>query len=115
MDMINNMTMASRGGGGNSMAMTACYAGPLFNLLVGLGLGTAALLHDNHAASAAVGADPVVLVGCVFMLAACVAIVACALRCGRRLPGRFGWVMVAWYCAYLVAVLVALAAERGAA
>lgn len=115
MDLINNTSMASCGGGGNSMAMTACYAGPLFNLLVGLGLGTAALLRDNHAARAAVGADPVVLVGCGFMLAACAAIVVCALRCGRRLPGSFGWVMVAWYCAYLVAVLVALAAERGTA
>lgn len=35
MDLINNTSMAGKSAGGNSMAMTACYAGPLFNMLIG--------------------------------------------------------------------------------
>ena len=35
MDFMNNTSMAGKSAGGNSMAMTACYAGPLFNMLVG--------------------------------------------------------------------------------
>ena len=37
--------MAGRSRGGNSMAMTACFAGPLFNMLVGLGIGFWSLLQ----------------------------------------------------------------------
>ena len=69
MDYMNNTAMAGRSRCGSSMAMTACFAGPLFNMLVGLGLGFWALLEEQGVAATAVEMDPVVLTGCVFLLA----------------------------------------------
>jgi sodium/potassium/calcium exchanger 6 len=37
-DMMANITIAKKGFA--EMAITGCYAGPLFNLLMGLGLST---------------------------------------------------------------------------
>ena len=108
MDFVNNTTMAARSPGGNSMAMTACYAGPLFNLLLGLGLGFGTLLGERGARSVAVVLEPTVLAGCLFSLAACAGTAAVALRGGHHLPARFGWALVGWYVAYL-AVVMALA------
>jgi sodium/potassium/calcium exchanger 6 len=36
-DLFNNLSCAAKPGGG-SMAIAACYGGPIFNLLVGFGL-----------------------------------------------------------------------------
>jgi Sodium/calcium exchanger protein len=47
-DLTTNTAMARKGLA--NMAMTACFAGPLFNLLVGLGLGWAAYLGTSHVA-----------------------------------------------------------------
>lgn len=47
--------MAARSRGGNSMAMTACFAGPLFNMLVGTFFSTRlfALMYGKEAGGAA--------------------------------------------------------------
>ena len=110
MDYINNTAMAGRSPGGNSMAMTACYAGPLFNMLLGLGLGFAALLRDSGAAAAAVALDPVVLVGCLFIMVNCLALVAVSAHNNHWLPRWCGWAMVGWYGCYLATVTVVLLA-----
>lgn len=109
MDYINNTAMAARSRGGNSMAMTACFAGPLFNMLVGLGLGFWALLSDSHMRKAAVKLDPVVLVGCIFIMLNCSAVVAVALLHRQWLPAWSGWAMVGCYATYLTVVLTVLA------
>ncbi|KAI7838328.1 hypothetical protein COHA_007897 [Chlorella ohadii] len=109
MDYINNTAMAARSRGGNSMAMTACFAGPLFNMLVGLGLGFWALLSDSHMRKAAVKLDPVVLVGCIFIMLNCACVVAVALLHRQWLPAWSGWAMVGCYATYLTAVLTVLA------
>ena len=46
-DLSTNMAMARKGLA--NMAMTACFAGPVFNMLVGLGLGFSLLLHGDNA------------------------------------------------------------------
>merc|ERR1719198_2097523 len=46
-DYSTNMAMARKGLA--NMAMTACFAGPVFNMLVGLGLGFSLLLHGDNA------------------------------------------------------------------
>jgi sodium/potassium/calcium exchanger 6 len=109
-DYMANTSMAARSPGGTSMAMTACYAGPLFNMLVGLGVGFWALLVDRHGSSAPVAFDPVVLVGCAFAAANCAGVAAAAARNGHRLPGRAGWAMVGWYGCYLAVVVAVVAA-----
>ena len=93
MDFVNNTGLAERSRGGNSMAMTACFAGPLFNMLVGLGLGFWALLA-----------------GCLFILLNCGGLVGVSLAHRQRLPGWCGWAMVGCYAAYLATVLALVVA-----
>lgn len=90
--------------------MTACFAGPLFNMLVGLGLGFWALLQEEHARRAAVAMDPVVLVGCLFTMLNCACLVGVSLAHRQWLPAWCGWAMIAGYCAYLASVLAVLVA-----
>ena len=108
MDYMNNTAMAGRSRGGNSMAMTACFAGPLFNMLVGLGLGFWALLGESGAAATQVEMDPVVLVGCVFILVNCACLVGISLAHRQYLPAWCGWGMVGLYCLYLTVVLAVM-------
>lgn len=92
------------------MAMTACFAGPLFNMLVGLGCGFWALLQESHAKRAAVSMDPVVLVGCLFTMLHCAGLIGVSLTHRQWLPAWCGWAMIGCYCAYMTAVLAVLVA-----
>lgn len=105
-DFVANTSMAGRSAGGTSMAMTACFAGPLFNMLVGLGIGFWAYLADTKQKSTPVKFDSVVLVGCVFSMLNCAGVIATAVRNKHRLPGQFGWVMCGWYLLYMLVVLM---------
>jgi Ca2+/Na+ antiporter len=105
-DFVANTSMAGRSAGGTSMAMTACFAGPLFNMLVGLGIGFWAYLADTKQRSTPVKFDSVVLVGCIFAMLNCAGVVAVAVKKKHRLPGRFGWVMCGWYVLYMFVVLI---------
>lgn len=105
-DLIANTSMAMRSPYGVSMAMTACFAGPSFNMLVGLGVGFWALLADTDRISVSVQFDPVVLVGCVFAMINCCGIVAVALLNKHWLPSRFGWSMIVWYGVYVAVMII---------
>lgn len=50
-DMSANVTMTKKGFG--EMAMTGCMAGPIFNMLIGLGLSTLISLLNDHKGKAA--------------------------------------------------------------
>mmetsp|Transcript_58253 Transcript_58253/g.185585 ORF Transcript_58253/g.185585 Transcript_58253/m.185585 type:complete len:218 (-) Transcript_58253:457-1110(-) len=54
-DYMSNMQMAKAGMG--NMAMTACFAGPVFNMLVGLGFGFWSLLGSSREQSIKVHLD----------------------------------------------------------
>ena len=84
--------------------MTACFAGPLFNMLIGLGCGFLLVLRDGGAT--AVALQPLVAVGCAFIIALCLALCGASLAGGLRLSERVGWAMMAWYCLYLIMVLL---------
>ena len=91
------------------MAMTACFAGPLFNMLMGLGLGFWALLGETRATSAPVRLDPLVLTGCLFIAANCGGLIAVSLAHRQWLPPWAGWAMVGLYAVYLAVALAVLA------
>ena len=103
-DFVANTSMAGKSPGGTSMAMTACFAGPLFNMLVGLGVGFWTFLADNGVSSTPVVFDPLIGLGCLFVMLNCAGLVAVAVTNNQRLPGRFGWVMLGWYGLYLMVV-----------
>ena len=105
-DLIANTSMAARSSAGTSMAMTACFAGPLFNMLVGLGIGFWTYLADRGLTSERVQLDLVIFVGCVFIMINCVCIVVAAVirKPKHRLPGSFGWAMIFWYGVYVLVI-----------
>ena len=57
-DLVSNVAMAVHGGaGGAQTAVSGCYAGPLFNTVVGLGLSLALAAGAQHPAPFVVPAD----------------------------------------------------------
>ena len=107
-DLVANMSVAMQSTGGASMAMTACFAGPLFNLLLGIGVGFILFFTDTGKTSVAVEFDSIVFVGCIFAMVFCIGIIAISIINGQRLPGWSGWLLMSWYGLYMV-VIVAIA------
>ena len=109
-DLSTNIAMAKKGLG--NMSMTACFAGPVFNMLVGLSLGVFAYLSANNVRSFPVTLDTKVFIGMVMLVIYCLAVVVVGLLPfgGRnRIPREFGYFGVGWYALYILfgALLVA--------
>lgn len=101
-DLSANMTMAKKGLA--NMAMTACFAGPIFNILVGLGLGFSSLATKTGNPVATVSLSPPIVTGFVFVLLNCTTILVLGLAFGKgRIETSYGYVALSIYCVYLVA------------
>ena len=99
-DVKTNLAMARRGLG--NMAITACIAGPLFNLLMGLGAGVIANCSREGTDFLEAKLTTDILVGIVLICTNCAAmIIAGAYRRGR-IPRKFGYLSLALYLLYLV-------------
>ena len=88
------------------MAMTACFATPVFNMLLGLGVGFLFLLKsDDHTGAAApveLGLGIAVAFG--FLAPNCACLLAFgALTRDHRVPREYGFGALAMYAAYLAA------------
>jgi len=107
-DFSTNIAMAKKGL--SNMSMTACFAGPLFNALVGLGLGFAFRLSsdDVDGSKVDVSLNPALYVGFLFLSLNCVAILGVALANKGQIPKQFGFVSIAIYVTYLLISLVLL-------
>ena len=102
-DLSTNVAMARASL--SNMAMTACYAGPLFNLLVGLGLGfIRALLAKSQPVQLVFSGTSVL--GILFLCLMCSSVFAVGLLNGGFLPARFGWMLLSLYSLYLFCNLV---------
>ncbi len=99
-DFFSNRAMARNGQA--STAITACFAAPLFNMLMSLSLGFSSLFHKSHVRSIAVTLTPEVLLGCLFLMAYNAAIVIVGRCCGGRLPAWFAVFARCWYGLYAV-------------
>lgn len=105
-DLATNVAVARRGL--PNMALTACYAGPLTNLLVGLGAG---LVRGEGGASGGGGGPSSSrlsaggAVATVAVLAMVALLAATATACGRRLPSSTAWALLGVYGAYVVAAV----------
>mmetsp|Transcript_8008 Transcript_8008/g.20483 ORF Transcript_8008/g.20483 Transcript_8008/m.20483 type:complete len:95 (-) Transcript_8008:377-661(-) len=67
------MAMAKKGL--SNMAITACYAGPVFNMLVGIGVGFATLLSAEGKHSTPVELSPGLLAGLSFLITNCILLI----------------------------------------
>ena len=85
-----------------NMAMTACYGGPLCNMLTGLGLGFLALLRASHTASAPVQLTAATCANAICLMVNCVAIVTVGVMHQRRVPRQYAVVLLCVYSVYLV-------------
>lgn len=97
-DLSANMTMARKGLA--NMAMTACFAGPVFNILVGLGMGFTRLASITGQSTNEVSVSPSIVTGFVFITINCVALLAVGLTHGR-IPKQFGYGALVLYMVYV--------------
>jgi len=100
-DLSANLTMARKGLA--NMAMTACFAGPVFNILVGLGMGFGSLAAKTGESERAVSLSPPVVTGFLFIALNSIAILTAGLFVGKgKIPVSYGWVALTLYVIYLV-------------
>ena len=105
-DLVANMTVARKGL--STMAITASFAGPVFNILVGLGIGLTILTQSNHNPG-----DPVPVslnnslrVGFIFSILNGILVIVAGVVVGKGVvPKRYGYVAMIVYAAYAVCSL----------
>ena len=108
MDFMNNAVLAGKSRAGSSMAMTACFAGPLFNMLCGLGIGFWTVLNKNQEDRYifVYRFDAVVILGCLGIIFGTAGLIGAAFYFDHWLSERVGWVMIVWYTAWMTLVSV---------
>lgn len=100
-DLSANMTMAKKGLA--NMAITACFAGPVFNILIGLGGGFSKLNREMNQEYAEVDLSPPIAVGFIFLLCNCVLVLLGGLVWNRgRIPKGYGYIALALYVLYVI-------------
>lgn len=100
-DLSANMTMAKKGLA--NMAITACFAGPVFNILIGLGGGFAKLNSKVGQDYAEVELSPPISVGFIFLLCNCILVLLGGLVWNRgQIPVGYGYIALALYGFYVV-------------
>jgi solute carrier family 24 (sodium/potassium/calcium exchanger), member 6 len=103
-DLSADVTMARKGLA--NMAMTACFAGPFFNILVGLGLGFYSLAAQTGVTERQVDLSPSITVGFLFITINSAVILLTGLGLGKgRIPKKYGYIAVR-YCHFVRFVLL---------
>jgi sodium/potassium/calcium exchanger 6 len=105
-DMIANMTVAKKGL--SAMAMTASFAGPVFNILVGLGIGFSILIQTgNHGEPIPVSLNNPLRVGFLFAVLNGVLVIVSGTCIGKgTIPKKYGYAAIALYVVYAVVTLM---------
>ncbi|KAL3935466.1 MAG: hypothetical protein SGBAC_009026 [Bacillariaceae sp.] len=99
-DLSANITMARKGLA--NMAMTACFAGPIFNILVGLGLGFSGLAAQTGKTTSVVSISTSVRTGFIFIFLNCITILVVGIGFGKgRINTYYGYIAVGLYAVYL--------------
>ena len=100
-DLSANMTMARKGLA--NMAMTACFAGPVFNILMGLGLGFSNLQAQTKKQETSVELAAPIITGFIFVVINCCAILAVGTLIGKgTIQPYYGYIAVGLYAIYVV-------------
>jgi len=106
-DLSANVAMARKGLG--DMATTANFAGPSFNLLVGVGFGFLSLQNKIRSTTVyPVSLTQSLRIGFSFNTINCCLIILCAVICQWRLPYRYSYVFFALYVLFIAMSLMTL-------
>ena len=100
-DLSANITMARKGLA--NMAMTACFAGPVFNILMGLGLGFAGLATKTGIPVADVTISAPAVTGFVFVLLNCIMILTTGIMLRKgKVETFYGYCALGLYTIYVI-------------
>lgn len=104
-DMVANMTVARKGL--STMAITASFAGPVFNILIGLGIGLSLLYNMQESGELiVVELNNPLRLGFLFSVINGLLVIVCGLCIGRGyLPKTYCYVAMGLYAAYVAASL----------
>ena len=97
-DFFSNTSLARRGLG--EMAVAGCYGGPVFNVLVGLGLSTSYACMAYYPAPFRISLDPAAIVSLTFLYIALGSTCLLVAWCRFRLERPTGFFLVALYVLY---------------
>ena len=104
-DLVANMTVARKGL--SAMAVTASFAGPVFNMLVGLGIGLTVLQSANPGKEIVVHLNNPLRIGFLFSVLNGILVVVSGVCVGKGiLPKKYGIVAMVVYFTYVVASLL---------
>ena len=85
-----------------NMAMTACFAGPVFNILIGLSFGFSALSANTGVLEHTVTLNPSIMTGFVAILVHTTSLIIIGtFFCKARIPKEYGYVAIGLYLTYL--------------
>ncbi|KAL9189627.1 hypothetical protein ACHAXT_009302 [Thalassiosira profunda] len=99
-DLSANVTMARKGLA--NMAITACFAGPVFNILIGLGAGFGVLRNLTGRDVNYVSLSPAITTGFVFCFINCALLLVSGLAINKGvIPVGYGYAALALYAAYI--------------
>lgn len=103
-DLVASVALSRKGL--STMATTACFAGPIFNMCVGLGFGFWMLLNHMGVDEIRVELPNNIAIGFWFTIANCVLIVLSGVVVGKGVIGRgYGYLACVLYVAYVAASL----------
>ena len=103
-DLVANVTLSKKGL--STMATTACFAGPIFNLCAGLGLGFWALMKSTGRDEIHVELPRNIATGFMFAIANCALIIMAGTVVGKGVIGRgYGYAACGIYTIYVVTSL----------
>lgn len=103
-DLVANVSLSKKGL--STMATTACLAGPIFNLCVGLGFGFWALMKSTGREEIHVELPNNIATGFYFTIANCALIVFAGRVVGKGVIGKgYGYVACVLYVVYVVTSL----------
>lgn len=106
-DLSANVAMARKGM--PDMATTANFAGPSFNLLVGVGCGFLSLQNKLQSDTIfPVSITRSIRIGFSFNVMNCLLVIMCAVVCQWRLPYRYSYVFFVLYLAFIAMSLSTL-------
>jgi len=100
-DLSANTTMAKKGLA--NMAITACFASPIFNILIGFGSAFSVLRSIEDEDTIEVELSPSITVGFMFLILNSVAILVTGIFiCKGKIPKTYGYFSLALYLVYIV-------------
>lgn len=99
-DLSANMTMAKKNLA--NMAITACFAGPIFNIFIGLGGGFAQLNEEQGQDETDVKLTPSIIVGFLFMVINSLLVIVSGVLYKGVIPKGYGYAALTLYVLYVI-------------